>query len=250
MEGHRMNTWIKVARCHLLKRFDYLALPWAWTAFGFAVDLVIFGLIPVGRHWVMTAHGLAQVQNTPSGRDAAGLAGIVIVYFVLGVVSISQELPFALALGVSRRSYYAGTALLGVALATVNGLVITALQAIERATGGWGESAHVFQVPYILDGPWYLTWLTSSVVLALLFGWGMWSGIVYRRWNLPGALAFAATQVTVLLAAAVLITWTHAWPGTGRFFTALSSAGLTGLLAALAAALLAGGYATIRRVTA
>ena len=251
MEDHRMNTWIKVARYHLLKRFTYLVLPWAWTAFGFAVDLLVFGLIPVshGHHWVMTPSGLAQVQDTPSGRDAAGLAGIVIVYFVLGVVSIAQELPFALALGVSRRSYYAGTALLGVALAAVNGLVLTALQAIERATGGWGESVHVFQVPYVLNGPWYLTWLTSSVALALLFCWGMWFGIVYRRWNLPGALAFTAAQVTVLLAAALAITWSHAWSGAGHFFTALPAAGLTGLLAALAAALLAGGYATIRRAT-
>lgn len=246
-----MNTWIKVARYHLVKKVTYLAVPWIWTAFGFAVDLVIFAMIPVSRsyHWALTASGLVRVQNPASPRDAGGLAGIVIVYFVLGVVSIAQELPFALALGVSRRSYYAGTALLGVALAVVNGLAISVLQAIERATGGWGESAHVFQVPYILDGPWYLTWLTSSVALALLFGWGMWSGIVYRRWNLPGALAFTAAQVTVLLAVALLITWTHAWAGAGHFFTALSAAGLTGLLAALAAALLAGGYATIRRTT-
>jgi hypothetical protein len=75
-------------------------------------------------------------------------------------------------------------------------------------------------------------------------------GIVYRRWNLTGLLAFVAAQVTVLLAAALIITWAHAWPGVGRFFTSLTAAGLTGLLAMLAAALLAGGYATIRRATA
>jgi hypothetical protein len=37
--------------------------------------------------------------------------------------------------------------------------------------------------------------------------------------------------------------------GYRRFFTTVSAAGLTGLLAILAVALLAGGYATIRRVT-
>ena len=36
-------------------------------------------------------------------------------------------------------------------------------------------------VPYILAGPWYLTWLTSSVLLILMFIYGMWFGIVYRR---------------------------------------------------------------------
>jgi hypothetical protein len=35
----------------------------------------------------------------------------------------------------------------------------------------------------------------------------------------------------------------------GRFFTTLSAAGLTGVLAALAVGLAAGGFATIRRVT-
>jgi hypothetical protein len=246
-----MNTWIKVARYHLLKRFDYLVLPWAWTAFAFAVDLVIFAVVPVGHsyHQVLTAHGLVRVASPPSSRDAGGLGAIVAVYFALGVLSIARGLPFAFALGVSRRSYYAGTTLLGVALAVGNGLAITALQAIERATGGWGESVHIFRVPYVLDGPWYLTWLTSSVALALLFGWGMWYGIVFRRWSLPGTVTLTATQVTVLVAAALAITWARAWAGTGHFFTALSAAGLTGLLAALTAALLAGGYATIRRVT-
>ncbi len=84
----------------------------------------------------------------------------------------------------SRRSYYyTGTALLAVTLAAA-GLALTVLQAIERATGGWGVAMHFFRVSYILDGPWYLTWLTSFVALALLFVYGMWFGIVYRRWNL------------------------------------------------------------------
>jgi hypothetical protein len=208
-------------------------------------------MVPVSHSYqqILTAHGLVQVPNPPSSRDAGGLGAIVAVYFALGVLSIAQGLPFAFALGVSRRSYYAGTALLGAALAVGNGLAITALQAIERATGGWGESVHIFRVPYVLDWPWYLTWLTSSVALALLFGWGMCYGIVYRRWSLPGTVTLTAVQVTVLVAAALAITWSHAWAGTGHFFAALSAAGLTGLLAALAAALLAGGYATIRRVT-
>jgi hypothetical protein len=243
-----MNTWINVARYHLVNRLNYLVLPWTWLAFAFAVDLVIFALIPISHHPVSTAHGVVQVQDA-SGRDAGGLGAIVAIFFAMGVQTVARSLPFALALGVSRRSYYTGTALLALALAAAYGLAITALQAIERATGGWWLATHIFRVPYILDGPWYLTWLTMSVVLALLFTYGMWFGIVYRRWNLPGTLAFIAAQVTILLAAMLLITWSHAWTGTGHFFTTVSAAGLTGLLAALAVALLAGGYATVRRAT-
>jgi hypothetical protein len=246
-----MNTLVNVVRYHLLKKYTYLVLPWAWTAFGFALDLVIFAAIPITHsyHQVMTATGLVKVPNPPSPRDAGGLVGIVIVYFILGVACIAQELPFGLTLGLSRRTYYAGTALLAAALGVVNGLLITLLQALERATDGWGESAHIFQVPYVLDGPWYITWLTATVALALLFVWGMWSGIVYRRWSLAGALVFTGAQLTVLLIAGLVITWSHAWAGTGHFFTVLPQAGPAGLLAALTAALLGGGYATIRRAT-
>jgi hypothetical protein len=242
-----MNTLINVARYHLAKRVDYLVLPWVWLAFAFAVDIIIFAMIPVGHHRVLTANGIILVQNH-SPRDAGGLGAIVAIYFVLGIMSVARSLPFALAIGVSRRSYYAGTALLAVTLAVSYGLAITVLQAIERATNGWGVQTHIFRVPYILDGPWYQTWLTMSVALTLLFGYGMWFGIVFRRWSLIGSVAFASTQVTVLVIAALAITWSHSWPSTGHFFTTRSAVGLTGVLAALAAVLLAGGYTTVRRI--
>jgi hypothetical protein len=77
----------------------------------------------------------------------------------------------------------------------------------------------------------------------------MWFGLVYRRWNLVGVVAFAGGQVTLLVIGALAATWTHAWHDIGHFFTAISAAGLTGVLAAVTVLLLAGGYATMRRVT-
>jgi len=53
----------------------------------------------------------------------------------------------------------------------------------------------------------------------------------------------------VVVAGVVAATRTDAWPALGRFFTTLTAPGFTGLLAALAIVLLAGGYATMRRVT-
>ena len=98
----------------------------------------------------------------------------------------------------------------------------------------------------ILPEPWYLTWLTSFVLLAPMFIYGMWFGLVYWRWSLLASIAALA----IALAVGVVITsHAHAWPAIGRFFTALSAAGLTGILAALAVVLLAGGYVTMRRVT-
>jgi hypothetical protein len=87
------------------------------------------------------------------------------------------------------------------------------------------------------------------VILTLLFTYGMWFGLVYRRWNLLGLVAFGAAQVTVLVIGALAATWTNGWHAIGHFFTALSASGLTGVLAALTVLLLAGGFSTIRRLT-
>ena len=228
-----MTTWIKVARYHLVDRWNYMGGPWSILAFDFAVFMVI----------------IAMQAQRPAQSQSGALAAIYVFFLVIGALSIGRSLPFALALGVSRRSYYTGTAMLAGTLAVLYGLALTALQLIERATGGWGMTVHFFRVPYILAGPWYLTWLTSSVGLALMFAWGMWFGIIYRRWNLIGLLAFTAAQVAMLVGAGVVTTAAHAWPAVGSFFTTLSVLGLTGLLAALAVTLLAGGYATTRRVT-
>jgi hypothetical protein len=227
------STMVKVARFQLAERTNYTALPWAVLAFVFAVWLAL------------AASATGYNTQIPTGA----LAVIYLLFFIAGMLSIFRSLPFAFALGVSRRSYYAGTTLLAVALAAVDGLALAVLQVIEQATGGWGVRLHFFRVAYILPGPWYLTWLTSFVVLTLMFIYGMWIGLVYRRWNLPGLLAFIAAQVIVLVAGIVITSNAHAWPAIGRFFTTLSAAGLTGLLAALAVMLLAGGYATMRRVT-
>jgi hypothetical protein len=243
-----MKTWRDIARFHLVVPWLALGLPWAILSISFVVNLVIFSFIPQSYHQVLTSQGLVQVAN-PLHNYTGGVATIYVFFMVIGINSIGKSLPFGLALGVSRRSFYTGTALFGVALAFIDGLALTALQAIERATGGWGVRMHFFQVPYILDGRWYLTLLTSFAALALMFVWGMWFGIVYRHWNLFGSVAFIAAQVTALVAVVLILVWADAWSSVGHFFTGLTAAGLTGLVAALAALLLAGGQATVRRAT-
>jgi hypothetical protein len=243
-----MRTWRDIARYHLVLPWMVLGLPWGALTLSFVVNLAIFAFVPTSYHEALTSQGLVRVAN-PAHNFTGGLATLYVFFLVIGINSIGRSLPFGLALGASRRSFYTGTALFGVVLAFVDGLLLTALQAIERATGGWGERMHFFQIPYILDGPWYLTGLTSFVALALLFVWGMWFGIVHRRWNLFGSVTFIAAQVIVVVAAVLILVWADAWLRVGHFFTGLTAVGFTGVLAALALLLLAGGQATIRRAS-
>jgi hypothetical protein len=226
-----MNTWVKVARYHLVRPANYLALPWM-LVLSFAL-----GAVTVGRG---------------SGHDTGGYLISIFIYFaILGMQTIGRSLPFGLTLGASRRSFYSGTALLGVVLALMSGLVLAVLQETERATGGWGRSMHFFRVPYLLNGPWYATLLTSAVGLFALFVYGMWYGIVYHRWGLPGTLAFIAVQALVVAAGVAGGTSEHGYVSSaaGGSFAGLSALGLTGVIAALAVLVLAGGQATIRRAT-
>lgn len=228
-----MNTWVKVARFNLVRPANYLVLPW---------------ILPL-------AFAVAAVTTRPGpgrGHEAAGYLLSFFIYFAIqGWRTVDRSLPFGLMLGVSRRSFYSGTALLGMALALVSGLVLAALQAIERATDGWGLSMHFFRVQYLLNGPWYATWLTSAVGLFALFVYGMWHGIVSRRWGQLGTLAFVAVQVLVVIAGGVVVTsehW-HVRAAAGGSSAGLTALGLTGVVAALAVLVLAGGHATIRRAT-
>ncbi|MBV9795991.1 MAG: ABC transporter permease [Actinobacteria bacterium] len=234
-----MNTLLKVARYHLVQPIPFLVVAWGIVAFSFAVNVIVYAFAP-------TSHP-AGAGGVPAGRYTGALASLFVYFMVLGVNSIGRWLPFGLALGASRRSYYAGTALLAAGLAVVDGLVLAVLQVIERATDGWGVQMGFFRIPYLLSGPWYLTWLSSFVWLTLLFVYGMWYGIVFRRWGLIGTIAFIAAQAAVLVAAGLLVTRANGWAGVGHFFTGLTATGLTGVLAVLAVALLAGGQATIRR---
>ena len=221
-----MNTSVKVARFNLERPASYYALP-CILLFAFAL-----GALTAGRG--------------PSHNASGFLFSFFSFFLVLGGLSIGRVLPFGLALGASRRSFYAGTALFGLALATVSGLLLTALQAIERATGGWGLSLRFFRVPYLLNGPWYDTWLTSAVILFALFTYGMWSSIVQRRWGTNGTLAFIAAQAAVVAAVTAV-----AWPAestAGDSSARLPVLALTGVVAVLTVLLLAGGHATIRRV--
>ena len=228
-----MSTLVNVARYHLVDRMTFVALPWGIMAFSFLVNVVVSATVPTG----------------PQGIYTGGLATIYVFLLVCGALIMTRSLPFGLMLGISRRSYYLGTTLLVVALSVVYGLGLTLLQLIERATDGWGLRLHFFRIPWIMDGPWYQTWLTSFVLLVLFFLYGMWYGLVFRRWSVPGLVAFIAAQILVALLVVVAVSMTHNWSAFGHFFTTVTAIALTGVLAAVAAAMGLGGLSTIRRVT-
>jgi hypothetical protein len=224
---------LTVARYLLLDRTVYLVLPWAWGVITFGLDVAIIKI---------------ATTDDSSNHWAGGLVAVFIVVFVLGVQAVARALPFGLALGVSRRTYFLGATTLAIALAVCFGAVVTIGQALERATGGWGINMSYFRVADVLDGAWWQSWLTASAAFLVLFAYGMWYGLVYRRNGLPGTVTFAAAQAVMFALLAAIVTWTHDWAHIGHFFASNATAAIPAILASLAVLLLAGGLATVRRL--
>ncbi|MHA6803455.1 ABC transporter permease [Salinifilum ghardaiensis] len=226
-----MSTLVNVGRYLLIDRFQYAVLPPAVLALSFAINAVVSGVVASGEQ-----------------HFTGGIIALYVFLAVQGSVGMSQALPFAFSLGVSRRSYYLGALGLGVLVAAVYALGVAALQVVEAATGGWGLQMHFFRVPWVLDGPWPLTWLTAFAFMVLLFAYGMWWGLTYRRWRVLGAVCYLAAQLVLAAGFVVVVTWVGAWSAIGEFLAALSPLGLAGIAALLAAVFGAGGFATIRRL--
>lgn len=152
-------------------------------------------------------------------------------------------------LGVSRRSYFVGTLTLMLGLAVAYGAVLTVLWWLEGLTGGWWMRLHFFRVPWILDGPWSQVLLTNVALLAMSLLFGLWCGLVYRRFGSVGIVAFLAALTLTAVIAAVLVTWGQAWSQVGRFLAELDIVAGSLLVAVVAAVAGLGGFLTIRRIT-
>src|SRR5699024_9154795 len=80
--GDRMNTYLNVARYHLVDRYQYTALPIATTAGVAILHLVIFVILP----------------DVPENMYTGGQFALYFFLLVLGSISVSRSLPFGLAL--------------------------------------------------------------------------------------------------------------------------------------------------------
>lgn len=227
-----MTTLVNVGRYHLVDRLQYGVLPVGVLALVFAFNATVGVLVP----------------DTGQNYYTGGLLALYVFLAVHGAVSMSRALPFAFALGLSRRTYFLGTLGLGIVVAAVYSLGVAVLQVAEAGTAGWGLRMYFFRVPWLLDGPWPQTWLTAFTVMVLLFAYGVWWGLVYRRWGLPGSVLYLAVQLIAIVVLAAVVSWLGAWSTAGRFVAELSPLGLTGIMALLAVVVGAGGYATIRRL--
>ncbi|MEV4052081.1 hypothetical protein AB0J55_12940 [Amycolatopsis sp. NPDC049688] len=209
---------------------------------------------PLGFVAAMPLLGLAiDVSN---GETAGGPHEIYLLPALWGMAaaghlqSMTQVFPFALGLGVTRRTFAAATALVVTAQALFLGLVLVAFGAVERATGGWGREARLFGLGVVRqDGP-VTQWLAYTGPIVAVSAICVLAGVVFQRWRQTGMYLAVLGSAAVLAGFGALAKAQRWWPSIGAFLGAQPS--LT-LFAAgpLAIAVALGGLAwlVLRRAT-
>ncbi|HWH01565.1 MAG TPA: hypothetical protein VNV66_20130 [Pilimelia sp.] len=230
-----MSGPLRVLRLHLLAWPGALAWELGILALAFAANLVIFGTIR------------DQMDSDPV---TGGLTSVYAVVLVASVQLSTQMFPFALGLSVTRRVFFAGTALLIVAHAVALGALLTGLRAVERATDGWGMSLNFFAPGFLaVEGPLGQLLIYTGPLLLVSF-LGLFGGAVGKRWGQSGLLTLWAVVVIVPAVVVTLLTAWRAWDEVGGWLAAQSPVGLVGgVPAVLALGFGAAAFVVLRRAT-
>lgn len=231
-----MKRVLDVVRIQSVSWVMLVALPVGILALTFLLNYAIFALL-----------GDAAA---PEGRVTGALMSIYLVLGISHLQSMTQTFPFALGISVTRRDFYAGTGVVVVAQSIAFGLLLTLLELLERATGGWGIGLKYFGLPFLVQDNVIAQWLVYTVPFLAISALGVFMGVVFKRWGQLGVYVATVGAAVLLTAAALVITWRQWWPAVGEF---LGSQPPMALFAGypMVVALVAGaaGWLAIRRAT-
>jgi hypothetical protein len=229
-----MNRVLAAARLQLVHPAVILGMPWLIVGSSFAINWGIWSL--------------ADLQHQPGADFTGGVLALYVTVAIVFIQAVTQLLPLAMGLSLSRRAYWLGTALVGVASALGYGIALAGLSAIEKATDGWGAGLNFWAPgPLQVDNFFLQIVVSGAPMLAFIFA-GIGVGVVSKRWGTNGVWALSVVTLLVFGGLSVLLTWMHAWDELGRWLTTQSLATLAiGLPLLMAVAIAALSFRGIRR---
>lgn len=229
-----MNRVLQAARLHLIHPLVILGIPWLVGGISFAINLAVWHLTPAGED---------------DGGFTGGVLALYITVLVVYVQAVTQLLPFAMGISLSRRTFYLGTALVAVVQALGHGVAIALLVELENATDGWGAGMQ-FWAPGVFEvDNAALQVLAAGAPMLAFMSVGIGVGIVHQRWGQTGTWGLIIGSMLVFGGLALLVTWLEAWGNVGDWFAHQSAATLTvGLPLAVAVVVALISFPGIRRV--
>lgn len=227
-----MNKALKVVRMQLINKWTFIGIPGLVLLGAFLLSLAIWAMIPND-----------QDKYTGAGQAPIWYAS------VLGIQALTLTFPFSQGLSISRRAFYLGSMMLFGGFALAMALVFWGAGLVERASNGWGMNGHMFNLPWVSDGPWFAVVLFYFSAMMLLCLLGFLGATVYKRWQTKGLLVFSAGFSVLLVGLAALLTWTRKWPEFGGWLFVQTNLSIAAW-ALLAVVILAGGsYLILRKAT-
>jgi hypothetical protein len=228
-----MNRTLGAARLYTVRPQISLTIPWAVGLAAFAVNVSVWAVGHLGND---------------SSAGTGGVSAVFISLLIVYVQGVTQTFPFAMAVGLSRHTFYAGTAVVALVQTVAYSAILTALTAVENATGGWGVGLQ-FWAPYGLSRQsvpeQFLIY--ASILLGSAF-LGIAIGVAAKRWGATGLWTLGIAALLLLGGAAVLITGLHDWSAVGHWIVARSALAMAlsaaGVLTVVSAGL---SYAGLRR---
>ena len=107
---------------------NVFCLPWVGLGSSFVINLIVWALLPEAA--------------------TSGTGGILSQYFLaVAMISvlIARGFPFQLGLGVTRRDFFMGTMLLVALFSVGSAVILTGINLLEGATGGFGMGGRFFR---------------------------------------------------------------------------------------------------------
>lgn len=197
---------------------------------------------------------LAQGIDASNGELGPGSHVVFLLPMLWGVAgsghlqTMTQVFPFALGLGVTRRTFAAATALVVVAQAALLALALLGCRLAEQLTGGWGRDARIFDTPALHDGP-VTQWLAYAGPLLAVSALCVLVGTVFQRWRQTGIYLAVLGVVALVAGKGVLGASQEWWPSFRWFFTQPALVLYAGYPTALALLLGGAGWLMLRRST-
>ncbi|GAA3518670.1 hypothetical protein [Dietzia aurantiaca] len=245
VDRHRPTTW--ATRIPAAFRLQFI-VPTNLIIVPAMVFLLVWAVSIGITVWIHAAAG-DRVASAEPMYGGASQAAVWTLGF-MAAYTVTQTLPFAMALSFSRRTFVVGSYLAFMAVSVGFGAAYTLAAWIERVTNGFGIHAYQFDTPFMtstngLVGGGALAAAIALTVMTVTFMFAA----VFRRisvltfWTLLVALA-AVLGVLILL-----IVQNVGWSGLGGWF--LRQTALTGSAYLLGVSLVAGafGYLVLRRDT-
>ena len=137
---------------------------------------------------------------------------------IVYVQAVTQLLPFAMGLSLSRRTFYLGTALLAVvAVRWRTASCSRSWSSIEGATNGWGADMSLLGAGPLDVDNFALQVLVSGAPMLAFLVVGIGIGVISKRWGPSGVWVLSIGSMVVFGGLAVLLGWLGAWPAIGRW---------------------------------